>query len=411
MKLSQRSLRTIDTWYRRNYGIRTKLIDPSGAVVDGGESSPIDRIAVVGRARRHALQEAVRWGEPHSFFLAPGVLSWVVPVVDRSTVSGGLLGGEVLGSDDSDEWGEAVEHFVRSGVAREDARLYLSRLPVWEPVRCRQAADRLGEMLYRVSGLTPHLLVENRERHQQQRQIAEEIHRRKRSADRGLGSDDERRLLALIRVGDHNGARRILNQLIGTIFFRSANLTVIRASMIEMMGYLVRRAIEDSAFLEPIMEQNQRWSARILEAETFESLAAVLRSALDDFMRKIYESGQVDGDPRVHRAMTYIAANFRKRIRVEEVAEAAGVSPVRLAHLVKEETGRSVIGHLHAIRLKEAQRKLRETDQPCADIATDVGFCDQSYFTKQFREHFGVTPDRYRRSISNESAHRTRTYR
>lgn len=404
-KLSKRTLTSVGTWYRRAYGLQARPIDSSGAIAGGAAISPIDRPAVIGRARRHALQEAVRWGEPYSFFLAPGVLSWVVPVVDGYTVCGGLLGGEVLGHDDAEERGEAVEHLVRSGVAREEAQRYLARLPVWPPGRCREAADRLADMLYRVSGLAPHLLAENRERYQQQRQIAEEIHRRKHSADRGLAADDERKLLALIRVGDHKGARRILNQLLGSMFFRSANLTVIRAFMIEMMGYLVRRAVEDSAYLEPIMEQNHRWTAKILEADTFESLAAGLRMALDDFMRNIYEMGYAETDPRIERAMSYLAANYNMHVRVEDVAAAAQVSPVRLAHIIKEKTGKSVIAHVHAYRLQEARRLLEETDDSCAEIAVRVGFGDQSYFTKQFRVQVGVTPARYRRRLRHPQRH------
>ena len=47
---------------------------------------------------------------------------------------------------------------------------------------------------------------------------------------------------------------------------------------------------------------------------------------------------------------------------------------------------------------QEAQRLLEQTAMPCAHIAYETGFSDQSYFTKQFRALTGTTPARHRRT-------------
>lgn len=396
-KLSKRSLNLIVADYRKAFGLLTRFMDVDGRFRAGEKTRPMDEWVVIRQARAHAVQEAVRWGDPYSFFIAPGVISWVVPVVDGYTLLGAMLGGEVLAETDSEDWGDAVAHLVRHGAAPEEARSYLASLPVWPQARCQEAAERLHRLVYQITGLTPALVHEQQARSQQQRQIAEEIHRRKLDRDRHSHMDEEQVLLSLIRAGDRKGARKILNQMLGRVFLRSANLTIIRALMIEMMGYLVRRAVEDSPFLEPIMEKNHQWMARIIEVEDFEMLAAVVRQALDDFMNNVYEMGYTASHPRVRAAMEYLSANYRDPVTLEQVATAVGLSTFRIAHLVKEETGRSIIRHLHVLRIQEAQRLLEETDRECVDIAMEVGFCDQSYFTRQFRKYTGVTPVRYRR--------------
>ncbi len=385
------------SWYREACGLRCRWIDLDGAVATGRRGAEVDALPMVRQARAHALQEAVRWGEPYTFFLAPGVISWVVPVVDRYNVVGGMLGGEVLTDGHVDDRDAALRHFTGQGGDRRQVADYLHRLPVWPQVNCQAAVEKLHEIVYRVSGLSPLLLQEKREQHLQQRQIAEAIHLHKRRQNTSYGYDEEQLLLSLIRAADRKGARRILNQMLGRVFIQSANLTVIRARVIEMMGYLVRRAVEDSPFLAPIMEKNHQWMARIIEAEQFEDLAVVVRQALDDFMDHVYESGYTEVHPRVSTILDYLQAHYREAVTLQAVAAAAGLSTYRTAHLMKQETGRTVIQYVHHLRIKEAQRLLNATDRPCADIALEVGFCDQSYFTRQFHRLVGMTPAQYRR--------------
>ena len=48
--------------------------------------------------------------------------------------------------------------------------------------------------------------------------------------------------------------------------------------------------------------------------------------------------------------------------------------------------------------MREAQRLLETTVMSCADIGYEVGFGDQSDFTRRFRLFTGLTPARYRRT-------------
>ncbi len=396
IKLSKRAQSLIARDYRARYGVRLRFVDADGALLDSAVGV-VDRLAMVKRARVHALQESVRWGDSYLFFVTPGVTSWMVPVVDGYRLIGGVIGGEVLTEEAGDDGQESIEHLVQHGATVGRAREYLGSLPVWPPSRCREAAEYLYRLVYDVSGLKPTLLDEQRERSLQQRQIAEEIHRRKRADDRTSSMDEEQLLLSLIRAGDKKGARRILNQMLGRVFLRSANLTVIRALMIELMGYLVRRAVEDSPELEPIMEKNHAWMARIIEVEDFETLAAVLRQALDDFMDQIYAIGYGKSNQHVARAMHYVSLHYRDALTLDDVARETGLSTYRIAHLIKEQTGKSLKRHIHYLRVKEARRLLEETSMDLAEIAVEVGFYDQSYFTRQFRTYTGITPARHRR--------------
>jgi AraC-like DNA-binding protein len=56
-----------------------------------------------------------------------------------------------------------------------------------------------------------------------------------------------------------------------------------------------------------------------------------------------------------------------------------------------------LLEHVKRLRTDEARRRLETTTLSCAAIAAELGFADQSHFTRQFRDVTGITPARYRR--------------
>ncbi len=396
--LSSRLFTRVSRSYADRYSMKPVWVRPSGEPAADTGARPVDHLSDIIAARSHALTESLRWGEPYLFFLVPGVISWMIPLVHEMETVGGLTGGEVIAEDEPEDRHEALAHFRDLGLTHGAAREYVQNLQAWPQSRSKEAADHLFVLFYQMSGWTPMLLRERREQANQQREIAEEIHRRKTREDTSSSMKDERLLLSLIRADDRKEARRLLNRMLGAAFLRSANLVVVRALMIEMMGYLVRSAVEDSPYLEPLLEKNHLWMARIIRSHDFEQLAEVLREALDDFMNNIYIVGYQPKHHAVQSALEHIADHFRDAIALEDVAAAAGLSSYRIAHLIKEHTGKTMLQHVHRLRIQEAQRLLEQTRQSCTEIAYDVGFNDQSYFTKQFRALTGTTPARHRRA-------------
>ena len=149
IKLSKRAQSLIARDYRARYGVRLRFVDADGALLDSAVGV-VDRLAMVKRARVHALQESVRWGDSYLFFVTPGVTSWMVPVVDGYRLIGGVIGGEVLAEAVGDDGQESIEHLVQHGATVRHAREYLESLAVWPPSRCREAAEYLYRLVYDV---------------------------------------------------------------------------------------------------------------------------------------------------------------------------------------------------------------------------------------------------------------------
>ena len=395
--LSERIKQQVTRRYRAEYGLGARFMDLSGRTGDG--TDPLGVLSNTRRRRDYALQESVNLGEPYVFMAAPGISTWLVGIEDRRIIYGGIVGGEVRVEEPAATATESLKYLSAHGMRGEQACDFVRQLPVWTQARARSAAVFLQQVFYEVSGWHPELMGENRLKVMQRRQLAQAIEDFRERGEKALYAfEKERMLLANIRAGDRGGAKQILNEMLAVIYMSSPELVVLRARAIELMTCLTRAAIEDNPLMEPLIERNHIWTDRLIGADSFEGISGALMEALDDFIDGIYLHGVNRSNRKVRMALDYISRNFEEKMSLVSVADRVGLSPCRLAHLVKEHTGRTVLQIIQQMRIRHAQHLLERTDRSCAEVAYECGFGDQSYFTRHFRRLTGTTPARYRRA-------------
>ncbi len=105
----------------------------------------------------------------------------------------------------------------------------------------------------------------------------------------------------------------------------------------------------------------------------------------------------VDRSPRwIDEVERIVRTRFRETLTVRGIAAEIGLHPVHVARTFRETRGLTIADRIRTLRLAEAERLLRDSATPLAEVALSAGFADQSHFTKSFRRHLGVTPLRYR---------------
>lgn len=98
----------------------------------------------------------------------------------------------------------------------------------------------------------------------------------------------------------------------------------------------------------------------------------------------------------IDRAVKYIENNIsRSDLSVEELSQSLGMSRVHLYKRLLAVSGKTPIEFIRVIRLKRAAQLLRESQQNVSEIAYQVGFNNPKYFSKYFREEYGVLPSVY----------------
>ena len=81
----------------------------------------------------------------------------------------------------------------------------------------------------------------------------------------------------------------------------------------------------------------------------------------------------------------------------------AGLSPSRLRHLFRSQTGCSPRNFLEEQRMRRARELLLLSRQTIAEIAYATGFDNPFYFTLRFKKHTGESPRDFRGRISLKS--------
>ena len=101
------------------------------------------------------------------------------------------------------------------------------------------------------------------------------------------------------------------------------------------------------------------------------------------------------GEP-LERAMRYLEDRVDGSIPVSELARLVGVSPSHLGALFRDATGGGVLAYHTGLKMARARTLLDTTSLLVVEVAREVGYADQFYFSRQFRRVHGVSPTEYR---------------
>lgn len=98
----------------------------------------------------------------------------------------------------------------------------------------------------------------------------------------------------------------------------------------------------------------------------------------------------------IEKAVKYVEDNMsRTELSVEELSRELGMSRVHLYKKLLQITGKTPIEFIRVIRLKRAAQLLRESQLHVSEVAFEVGFNNPKYFSRYFKDEFGVLPSVY----------------
>ncbi|TQV87728.1 AraC family transcriptional regulator [Aliikangiella coralliicola] len=138
--------------------------------------------------------------------------------------------------------------------------------------------------------------------------------------------------------------------------------------------------------------------------ESFEIMKSMLLLILKEIYRALPSDNQISGTIReslTYQALSYIQLHCLEPISLKDVASALHKTPAHLTATVKKSTGYSVGQWLTKARLSEACKRLLHSPSSVEDIAVKIGWNDVTFFIRQFKKEFGVTPAAWRKKNAN----------
>lgn len=369
---------------------------------DNDHSSPV---SLCSNAHLYGCYQAERFGGQYVYFCPLGLTHWASPVIQKGQVVGALIGGPVHLIDPEDLlFDDLAERLDWPEQARETMWQKLKEIPVVSTER----VNSLSELLcWTAAGLSDHTfarLEEKRQSGELQAELWEQISFLKNYAyvdpallDYPMAKEEQ--LLERIEAGDKAGARQILNEILGHIFFSSSgSIEVMRARVVELVVLLSRAAIRGGADTAQIFGLNYTYLGKIYSFRNVDEIAFWLSGIMNRFSEQVFNLSHVKHADVIYRAVDYVRKNYTRKVTLEETAALVYLSPAYFSRIFKDEMKVNFNIYVNQLRVEAAKKLLLNDSVPLVDIASQAGFDGQSYFSKVFKKMTGVTPGKFRES-------------
>jgi AraC family transcriptional regulator, transcriptional activator of pobA len=167
-------------------------------------------------------------------------------------------------------------------------------------------------------------------------------------------------------------------------------------------GHKIILSPEDLLFLEDTMDKihaeyqtKHNWQSGMLTAYMHVLLIYLSRLYTEQFINSELAPDRV----LLKKYLSRIEASYTELHEVAAYADLLNISAGHLSEVVKQQSGKSAIGHIHERLILEAKRLLFHTEQSIKEIAFQLGFEDASYFNRFFKRITARTPVEYRQAI------------
>jgi len=184
-------------------------------------------------------------------------------------------------------------------------------------------------------------------------------------------------------------------------FLRRLSLDVLQRDSLELQPtYLVRDLlIEELARSLYLESESGHLNAAVASAAVTTLCVRLLRAYSVRKGEAAYATGGL-GPARERRVREYIEADLERDLSIQALAEVVGLSPQHFAVLFRESTGFTPHQYVNHRRIACAQELLKIENLTLVEISLQCGFSSQSQFITTFRKLAGMTPGRFRASLT-----------
>jgi len=354
-------------------------------------------------AYRKSVQESIRWGEAAIGKCCEALMQITAPVMDNGKLGGYLVASPFLLVDPSELQPEELT-FLEKRPEKRKLKMALSAIPIVEDEDAKQAAKDLFRLADRLSIPDLSCLRMVREIQDLQGKIVDRISDLKASDNdfsasflTKLSYEQEKEIVTRIRLGDREGAEEILYRLLAILLSQYIeNFELLKISVLEILIILTRAAVEAGTKIEEVLGMKYRFITESAGIRDQENLCIWVVQVLEKLMDGIYQTRNVNNYQRLKGAYDFVEAHYQEPLTVEQIAREVCLSPSRFSHIMKSEMGVTLGNCISKVRIEKAKSLLRETEMSISQVALEVGFPDQSYFTKVFKKIENRTPKAYR---------------
>ncbi len=216
----------------------------------------------------------------------------------------------------------------------------------------------------------------------------------------------QRAALDCVSKGDINAVSRVIKAYV----FVGANSEVViplrsrKNRFIALCALASERAVNAGLEDNSVNELWERYSKLCDDSQTAEKVNALTIKLLLELTAKVHQHAERVLTVSAEKVKKYVADHLRERITVGEVAKNLGLNASYLNSSFKRQTGKCITDYIQSEKTEAAKKLLADDNCSIADIWTELGYYDQSHFSKIFKKHTGLTPKQFKTSSGSSCA-------
>jgi branched-chain amino acid transport system substrate-binding protein len=218
-----------------------------------------------------------------------------------------------------------------------------------------------------------------------------------------LHHERECNMVTALRTGDTTKVKELLSQL--TSLLLSCHIDrpdLLKLWATEIISTLCQTLIEGKAEFQTITRIKLDAISKVAMAESPQAVCLDFLMAVQKLLRGVGTQGITSTHRVLRKALAFIEKNYNTPLTVNQIAGAVSLSASHLSHVIKKERSLTLGKCIAQVRIEKAKQLLRNSDLPICQIAMEVGYPDQSYFTKIFKKYEKITPAEYRRHCEEQ---------
>jgi YesN/AraC family two-component response regulator len=209
--------------------------------------------------------------------------------------------------------------------------------------------------------------------------------------------ESEKMLQNYIAQGDKTASQKVLNEILGHIFFCSGgNFNVIKARTTELIVLLSRAAISGGADVVEVFGLNYDYLNDIHNCKTLDELNKWLSNVLIRFTSAVFDVRTMKHSDIIMKIIDYVRRNYMRKITLNDISNHVNFSVSYISRIFKDEMGSNMMQYINKVRVDNAKLLLLNNDIPLIEVAYLCGFEDQTYFNKVFKKVTGISPGKFR---------------
>lgn len=204
--------------------------------------------------------------------------------------------------------------------------------------------------------------------------------------------------------GNTDLAVSIINNIFEWFNEKNVKPFCLKLLCVKIMG-LIGETLHSAGVINTVAEDfSQNKPQRIDDFETMHELRNWMHETLFSGIEAVQQISSGKKRKIIEDILKYIDSHYSENISLDILAHKFLLNPVYLSRLFKAQVGKTFTHYLTDLRIRYAKEFLADTSLLVYMISDKVGYCNEKYFYKIFKEVEGITPTEYRDKIINTQA-------